>query len=266
MGVLVLTSATGSPGVTTTALGLALAWPRPVVLVDADPTGACPIQSGYFRGEDLGHDPTLVDLSVSHRDGTLSTDLPRMLMTIPDTHVQFLPGLLSHTQAASMNPVWAPLCHTLRALDSAGRDVIVDAGRLGLTGSPIPLIYGADLTLIVLRATLPGLRGAVTWTTTLTDSIANNQGVATTLGALPIGPQNVGTRGYSTTTIARTLGVPVMATLSDDRGGAEVLSLGRPSTRRWTRSPLSKSFPAAASTLRAALTRTVDVTTLQEST
>ena len=39
MAVIVLASASGSPGVTTTALGLALLWPRPVVLVDADPVG-----------------------------------------------------------------------------------------------------------------------------------------------------------------------------------------------------------------------------------
>ena len=37
MSLIVLTSASGSPGVTTTALGLALGWPRPALLVDADP-------------------------------------------------------------------------------------------------------------------------------------------------------------------------------------------------------------------------------------
>ena len=39
MAVIALASASGSPGVTTTALGLALLWPRPVLLVEADPTG-----------------------------------------------------------------------------------------------------------------------------------------------------------------------------------------------------------------------------------
>ena len=33
MAVVALASASGSPGVTTTALGLALLWPRPVLLV-----------------------------------------------------------------------------------------------------------------------------------------------------------------------------------------------------------------------------------------
>ena len=34
MAVICLTSASGSPGVTTTAVGLALCWPRPVLLVE----------------------------------------------------------------------------------------------------------------------------------------------------------------------------------------------------------------------------------------
>ena len=49
-GVVALASASGSPGVTTTALGMALLWPRPVLLVEADPTGGSGLLAGYFRG------------------------------------------------------------------------------------------------------------------------------------------------------------------------------------------------------------------------
>ena len=49
MALIVLTSAAGSPGVTTTAVGLALTWPRPVLLVEADPTGGSAVLAGYFR-------------------------------------------------------------------------------------------------------------------------------------------------------------------------------------------------------------------------
>ena len=51
MALIVLTSAAGSPGVTTTALGLALTWHRPVLLVEADPTGGSALLAGYFRGQ-----------------------------------------------------------------------------------------------------------------------------------------------------------------------------------------------------------------------
>ena len=50
MALIVLASAWGSPGVTTTALGLTFNWPRPVLLVEADPTGASGVFAGYFRG------------------------------------------------------------------------------------------------------------------------------------------------------------------------------------------------------------------------
>ena len=39
MAMLLLVSPGGAPGLTTTALGLALSWPRDVILIDADP---CP--------------------------------------------------------------------------------------------------------------------------------------------------------------------------------------------------------------------------------
>ena len=45
MAIVCLASASGSPGVTTTAVGMAFSWPRPVLLVEADPTGG----SGSFR-------------------------------------------------------------------------------------------------------------------------------------------------------------------------------------------------------------------------
>ncbi|HEY9562625.1 MAG TPA: hypothetical protein VIR30_02545, partial [Nocardioides sp.] len=50
MAVIALCSASGSPGVTTTALGMALLWPRPVLLIEADATGGSGILAGYFRG------------------------------------------------------------------------------------------------------------------------------------------------------------------------------------------------------------------------
>ena len=50
MAVIALASASGSPGVTTTALAMALLWPRPVLLVEADPTGGSGLLAGYFRG------------------------------------------------------------------------------------------------------------------------------------------------------------------------------------------------------------------------
>jgi hypothetical protein len=48
--------------------------------------------------------------------------------------------------------LWEPLAAALKGLDGTGRDVIIDAGRLGLVGSPEPLMYAADLMLLVMRS------------------------------------------------------------------------------------------------------------------
>lgn len=70
MAVIVLTSATGSPGVTTTALGLALTWPRHVLLADCDREPGQAVQAGYLRGMDHGG-RGLMTLAHLHREGTL---------------------------------------------------------------------------------------------------------------------------------------------------------------------------------------------------
>ena len=51
MAIIVLTSVGASPGVTTTALGLALQWPRECLLVDADPHPCRAVESGYLGGQ-----------------------------------------------------------------------------------------------------------------------------------------------------------------------------------------------------------------------
>ena len=48
MAIVCLTSASGSPGVTTTAVGIAFSWPRPALLVEADPTGGSGVLPGSF--------------------------------------------------------------------------------------------------------------------------------------------------------------------------------------------------------------------------
>ena len=83
-----------------------------------------------------------------------------------------LPGIRAHEQAPSLLPLWEPLAEQLRALDHNGQDVIVDAGRLGLTGWAQPLVAASDLTLLVTRSSLPALAGATSWAKTLRGQFA----------------------------------------------------------------------------------------------
>ena len=69
MAVIALGSAAGSPGVTTSALGLALTWPRPVLLIEADPTGGSAMLAGFFRGT-TAQTAALIDLAGAARGTT----------------------------------------------------------------------------------------------------------------------------------------------------------------------------------------------------
>ena len=253
MALIVLTSANGSPGVTTSALGLALAWPRPSVLVDADPTGALAIPAGYFRGSQLPTDLTLVDLAMSHRQGSLVEDLPAMLMPIPDSQVQFLCGPRRHNQARALDGLWEPLAGAFKALERNGQDVIVDAGRLGLEGSPFKLLAAADLALLTTRSTLPALVAAASWSQTLRDAFGR-AGAESNLGALLIGQG----MPYGTKEAAKTLQMPVVSTLAWDQPSAEVLSLGSKASRRFEHSNLSRTLRASVQAIQSTVSASRD--------
>jgi hypothetical protein len=244
MALIVLTSASGSPGVTTSALGLALSWPRPTLLVEADPTGGSGILAGYFHG-DVAHIGGMIDLALAHREGTLAEAIPRATMPIPDTAVQLLPGIRGHWQARSLIPLWEPLSGALRALERNGQDVIVDAGRLGLAGCPEPLIYGADLTLLVTRSTLPALSGARSWAETLRGEF-ERMGAASSLGVLLVGDGEP----YGAREVAKVLQIPVIASLALDQDGAAVFSRGANPPRRFESSQLLRGLRAATSAIQ----------------
>jgi hypothetical protein len=265
MALIVLASASGSPGVTTTALGLTLNWHRPVLLVEADPTGASAVFAGFFRG---AQEPTggLINLALAQRDGTLAETLPRETLILDpsapaETSAWFLPGIRAHEQAPSLLPLWEPLAEQLRALDRNGQDVIVDAGRLGLTGWAQPLIAAADLTLLVTRNSLPALAGARSWAKTLRDQFATVAGLPR-LGVLlvdedrrwPAVPSVVPrVRPYTARQVAKALQIPVVASLDWDPDVAEVYSHGVRRPRKFESSGLLRSYRAGAASITSIL-------------
>jgi hypothetical protein len=265
MALIVLTSATGSPGVTTTALGLTLAWPRPALLVEADPTGASGVFAGFFRG---GHEPTggLINLALAQRNGNLTQVLPQETLVLDqgrgaESAAWFLPGLQSHEQAPSLVPLWEPLTELLASLDANGQDVIVDAGRLGLLGWPEHMVLEADLTLLVTRSSLPALAGARSWAKTLRDRFADAGGQSR-LGTFlidedqrwPARPNPIPrVRPYNSRQIAKALQIPVVASVGWEPEVAEVYSHGAREPRKFETSGLVRSYRAAAGAINTVL-------------
>jgi len=244
MAVVALASASGSPGVTTTALGIALLWPRPVLLVEADPTGGSGLLAGYFRGtrEYVGGLIELALTSSSIHDG-----LAEVSQRIEGTRVSFVAGTRSHTQAPALRDLWQPLSEELIDLESTGQDVIVDAGRLGLAGSPQPLLANADMTLIVTRTTLPALSAVRSWA----DSAQRDTFDWQQTGVAVVGEG----QPYGSREVSQVLGLPVVATLADDRDSAAVLSRGAAPPKRFDTGPLTRSLRAAIASIHSTVSR-----------
>lgn len=241
MAVVTLFSASGSPGVTVSALGMALAWQRHVMLVDADPTGSSAILAGYLQGQ-TAHDRGLLDLAVANRVGNLGQAIATVSMTLPGSTVEFVPGIRSHQQAPSMRNLWEPLSGVLRGMEQRGVDVVVDAGRLGLEQSPMPLVRGSDLSLLVVRSDLPAVSGARAWARSLRDQLTS-VGAAHQLGVLLVGPG----RPYSAREIRSVLGLPVVAELPWDPESAEVYYAGRRPKKSFAGGPLNRALRATVS-------------------
>ncbi|WP_141841553.1 hypothetical protein [Humibacillus xanthopallidus] len=220
-------------------MGLALTWPRPALLVEADPTGGSSVLAGYLRGL-TAPTASLIDLALAHRHGQLEQAIPEAAVRIEGTSASLLPGTRSHTQAPSLVPLWEPLAATLKTLERTGQDVIVDAGRLGLAGFPEPLLYAADLCLLTTRSDLVSLSGARSWAQTLRAGFERIGGSAS-LGLLMVGEGDP----YTAREVRKVLQILVIASLAWDPAAAQVFGRGAKAPRKFDTSPLVRSLSAA---------------------
>ena len=239
MSIIVLTSASGAPGVTTTTLGLACTWGHEAIAVEADPVGGSAMLAGFFRGFQPPSQ-SLVDLLMAHRAGRLSEQFPSSLIPVKGTKASVLPGPRSHAQARSAQELWEPLSMVWRTLGSS--DVFIDAGRLGMESYPEPLLKLADLVLLVTRSDLPSLAAAKRWA----DQAAESRQFSPDGGEWAVALVGK-SHPYSSSEVAEVLGLPVLFTLVSDRRGASVFSTGR---RLRGTSRLSRDLVRAGELLR----------------
>ena len=261
MAVIALTSASGAPGVSTTALAMTLLWPRRVVLLEADVTGGSAVLAGYLRGAVSAHERSLLGLAAAHH-GHLGTALFSQAIPLDDAgrrHV--VPAIADPVQAPALAPLWAPLVRLLSVWDTQGVDVIVDAGRLGAAHGPTPLLDAADAVLLLTRTQLPAVAAARAHGTHLAarrgperqdpaDTDASGAAARGPTGLVLVGEG----RPYTRREITAAVGLPVTAVVAWDAVAAEVLSVGAPRPRRWEESELLTSVEAAVTAVRDLLT------------
>jgi hypothetical protein len=258
MAILILTSTGGSPGVTTLAVGLALSWPRPVLLADCDPGAHQAILAGYLAGQSSSG-KGLLRVAEAHRDRRPLREVV-IDQTIPLTTEDaerrlFLPGFTRPSSAAHFGPVWEDLADTFDRLSDVDVDVIVDAGRLGTAGLPSALAERCALTAVVMRSTLRAVMSTRVHLPVLRDEPRPDEATRTKVGLLLVGQG----RPYGRSEIADALGVPVLADIADDPASAAHLSDGVPRHRRFESAPLIRSVRAAATSLAGTLQRTTEL-------
>lgn len=251
----VVTSGKASPGVSTSVWALALTWPRPVLVVDADPAGG-DLAPGLLAGR-LSVDRGLVSWSSMTRRDTPPSAAAAMLAQVATTmpereSVWFLPGFTTAAQGASFTEgAWTRLAHALALVgETDGRDVVVDTGRTVGDRGNWPLARAADRVLLAVRPSVRSVHAAQ-------DAIA---GLRHELGDLAkVSALVIGDGPYTATEVTAALDLPVGGVLPADHCAAAVLSDGAVTSPRFGRSQLMKSAARLAERLAAVSVQRIEV-------
>jgi Mrp family chromosome partitioning ATPase len=180
MALITVMSAKGAPGTTTTAMLLASLWPRPTILVDADPMGGdVALRLPTADGRAMDRERGLLSLLPAARRGLL----PEMVAQHTQTALGGQPvvaGLDSPEQSAAVAPLWPTLADTFAQVP--GVDVVVDAGQVHQRSPHLALLERSDAVLWVYRPTawnvlhtrrrLEGLAGLLADTPAVTGVVA----------------------------------------------------------------------------------------------
>jgi hypothetical protein len=258
VAILLLASTGGSPGVTTLAVGLAITWPRPILLADCDPGAHQAILAGYLGGRSAGG-KGLLRVAEAHRDrrplreAVLDQTLP--LSAEEESRRLLLPGFTKPASAMHFGGVWEDLAEAFDRLGEVDMDVIIDSGRIGPSGPPAALLERSAVTAVVVTSTLRSIMSARVHLPTLRDHPRLTSADREHIGLIVVDENQPYRRGE----IARALDVPVITSIAHDRQAAAHLSDGRPRHRRFDTSPLIRSIRDAASQLSSSLQRSAEL-------
>jgi hypothetical protein len=232
MPAIVLVSAKGSPGVTTTAAAVAAVATGRVrtLLAELDPSG------GSIRVlTDHSAASGLVDAATQLR----RTNSPAAIAENTVVVGEGIPALLAPTAGMAAASVIASIGDRwVEAMAPWAGEVYVDAGRWELDQRTAGRIAGADVLALVCRPTLAGVEHSRYIVDRLHDS------------GRPVAVIVVGDRPYEPEEVAAHLDLPLAGALAWDRRAVASLWAGG-ANRWWLRTPLARS----AGALRHALHR-----------
>ena len=178
----------GSPGVTSTALLLAAAWPRPVVLLEADPAGGdLAYRCSAALGGPVYAQRGIVRLATAVRDGR---SRPEALASEAQTlacGVDLIQGVTSAGQSRGMRDLWSAIAQTAARAEV---DVIADLGRIDRSSSTMPMIHAAQVLVPVAAASLESVMHLAEGIRDTPATIPGPQGFQGELRPILVGPDS----------------------------------------------------------------------------
>ena len=228
----------GSPGATTTALGLILQSTGPALLVDASRDAAQPVLAGYLRGA-AAAGTGLEEFARRRRMGAPFDVEAATLPLDPDRDHRLLPGF-GHLGAVDLfDATWPDLAAELRRLADEGTHVVIDAGRVGSDRALEALVPVCDRVMLVTRTGLRHLAAARAACELLEPLVASSP--RSTRGMLVLVGEGM---PYDRREVEAQFGWDVGLVLPLAPEHAAVLSDGVRPPRRWDRSPLLEALRA----------------------
>ena len=239
MALIIVAGDKGSPGVTTSAVALAAAWPRRAVVAECDPHGGDLVyRLAAEHGGPLDPNTGLLSLALAARHGFETHNLPHHLQRV-NGGMDVLLGLGTAEQAAAMAPLWQRLGRSfdqfadLRYGETRyGGDVIADCGRVGPDSPTLEMMRFAAMVLLVARADAEQIAHVRDRVNGLSQKLHGNQGSTISVARPPIGvvliaPPRDAKRVASQVgeLLAATAGgAEVLGVLADDPDGAAALN------------------------------------------
>jgi hypothetical protein len=220
VSVLLLTSAAHAPGVTSLGVALAVTWPEPVLLVDANRVPDQSVLAGHLQGADpVGRG--LGGLLQAHRERRpLGEALGALTLPLDADGHDFLPGFSHPGMVDLFAPVWPDFAN---ALEAAGRTVLVDAGRIAPEGLPPALVAACSGVAVVTGSRLVDLAALRLYLPSVVAAAGEER-----VGLVVAGPG----RPYGSGEIGHRFGVPVWGKVAWQPAESEVFAAGEPAPRR----------------------------------
>lgn len=237
-----LTSLSGSPGVTTTAVAWATTATTPTLLLEADMTGGSTILAGRFRAE-IAHEQTILAMATRDVDMAVLEVLQTQSVPLPGAVADsaLIPTIAEHQQATVLQSAWPETAQALVDLSQQGGvDVVVDLGRITTDGLPWGLVERLDALLVLSWTSLPALITLSNGVPRLQDQV-HGPHLSVLLVDAAIG-------GYPADVAAQVSPAPVLGTLPHASKAAAVYSQGYKTARAAVLHPYHRAIERVRNT------------------